>query len=678
MIAIGRLMGIMQQEEVPLGWNKLFIYITSAENGKTISKLGKASVQNGVCHWEDSIFHSIWISQHTNNHLIKLVVAMGSVRFGTLGEATIDLASYIKSETSTLSLPLKHCYHDTILQVQIQCLSPARNIREEHLDDENSYVEEMNVDYDDLDDKSDASDSTAFNNNVRPSHCNQLHNTSHPAELCSNETSLLASGSSSSGNQQENHSNNGNYSASGAINSDMKLQEQINDFGQQVSHRQHATLAKSLGSSTDLLDAAEVTINLLNAEAKMWETNARKLLNDVERLQKDLCSNSDKEKELEMELSALQKGCYGLKEEIEELKTMVEESSMAKQNDSENLKFQAEEMGKIIKELKDEIEYHKGLNNDFELQLKKALKSNIDLVSILQELEKTIEKQKMEIIDLSMTKFQFQDGTDYSHGHDDSEEYDFHLKKPVLPGKMRMDSSDSDLDMSSSKFPIKCLYEGIELKEFWSLELQEKIKNMESTVRFLEKSLAEKDEEMLKERGLMSKILEENEAKWKHKLFEKEQEIITIEKKLYEGIDAFEQEIRTLKQIMQELEARTCKNPSELCKVEEEMSMNILVKEVSDVYLLTQSEDVGNMHCLELDFQLESWKEFCSYLEDELSRTRAHLKMKELANAALEEKLQRCTNFLTAEVPSEGDMYNAPVPEIVVGEENLVWFSLEA
>lgn len=42
-------------------------------------------------------------------------------------------------------------------------------------DEENSYVEEMNVDYDDLDNKSDASDSTIFN----------LQNTCQPAELSS-------------------------------------------------------------------------------------------------------------------------------------------------------------------------------------------------------------------------------------------------------------------------------------------------------------------------------------------------------------------------------------------------------------------------------------------------------------------------------------------------------------
>lgn len=472
------------------------------------------------------------------------------------------------------------------------------------------------------------------------------------------QESHLSESSSSTGNQHIDQLNIGNYSASEAINLGMKHQDVMEkDIEQRIPRHQRATLAKSLGSSKDLMEAAEVTIKLLNEEAKMWENNTRKLLVDMERLQKDLCSNSDKEQELEMELSELQKECYRLKGEIEQLKTMVEESSMA---NSEKLL-----------ELKDEIEYHKRLNNDLHLQLKKSQKSNIELTSMLEELENTIERQKKEIIGLSMAKFQFQDGTDYSHVNDYSEDYDIHSKKPVLPSKIMLDSSESDLDISSSRFPIKCLYEGIELKEFWSLEMQEKLKNMEGTIRFLEKSLEEKDEEMLKQRGLMANMLEENEAKWKHRLFEKEQEIISIEKKLYEGIDSFDKKIRSLNQNMQELEeARTCKNPSETSKAEEEdLTMKILMKEVSDVYLLTQSSIGvgGGIQFSELDFQLDCWKEFCSYLEDELNKTRAHLKMQELANAALEDKLQRCSNFLRAEVPGESyDMYkyNAPVPEV--------------
>ena len=50
------------QLQVPKGWDKLFLSIISVETGRTITKSGKASVQNGICQWEEALSESIWIS----------------------------------------------------------------------------------------------------------------------------------------------------------------------------------------------------------------------------------------------------------------------------------------------------------------------------------------------------------------------------------------------------------------------------------------------------------------------------------------------------------------------------------------------------------------------------------------------------------------------------------------
>lgn len=66
--------------QIEKGWNNLFVSIISIETGETIAKSGKASVQNGKCHWEDSMLSTMWISedllQHNESFLLKLVVAM--------------------------------------------------------------------------------------------------------------------------------------------------------------------------------------------------------------------------------------------------------------------------------------------------------------------------------------------------------------------------------------------------------------------------------------------------------------------------------------------------------------------------------------------------------------------------------------------------------------------------
>lgn len=327
------------------------------------------------------------------------------------------------------------------------------------------------------------------------------------------------------------------------------LPDKMEDCGE-VSH---ASDTRSVCSSKDIMGAAQVTIELLHGEVKMWEENARKLMIDMERLQKDLKKKSKNKKDLEMELSASRKESDDLKEEIQRLTTLV------KQNDSRNLGFQIEEMDNVIKELKGEIKYHKELNHDLEVKLKKTQESNNDLVSILQKSKKKIEKQKMEITDLSMTSFQFQDTEKNSHVVEDSEEEDFSLIKEVLPEKMRKEFCHSDVDLSTNENAIRCLHEGIELQEFGNLELerqlmQEKQKSMESTIRLLQKTLDEKDQKIQTARRFMARTLEENEANWRNCLFEKEKQIINFEKKLHDGVNAFSNEISALTQRVQDLE----------------------------------------------------------------------------------------------------------------------------
>ncbi|XP_057426416.1 uncharacterized protein LOC130719828 [Lotus japonicus] len=536
-----------QALEIEKGWNMLFVSIISIETGETIAKSGKASVQNGQCHWEDSMLTTIWVSddslQDKETCLLKLVVAMGSPKFGTLGEATINLASYIRPETSTASLPLQHCSHGAILQVKIQCLTSRRK----HRKDSNSYVEEMSVGYDDVDSISDVSDNTFGRTGGSSSHCDQLEYTYYQGELISKRRLPLSTCSdydvdslessfpswiekfSQQNNvnewkakmnerQDSTYSKNGPYDTSRSIYSSSTPatsslgthhQENMDDL-RKVSRASDTASTRSAGSSKDVLAAAQVTMELLHGEVKMWEENARNLMIDVEGLRKELKKKSKNKRDLEIELSASRKENDELKEEIQRLATVV------KQNDSRNLKFQMEEMDNIIKGLKDEIKNQKGLNYNLVLKLKKTQESNVDLISILRKSEKIREKQKMEI---------------ERHGIEDSDEEDFSLSMEVLPEKMRKELCHSDFDICNNANAIRCLHEGIELQEFGNLELERRLmkqkqKNMECTIHFLERTLDEKE---------------------KH--------IISFEKKLSDGVNVFSDEILALTQRVLESKA---------------------------------------------------------------------------------------------------------------------------
>ncbi|XP_062157306.1 uncharacterized protein LOC133864890 isoform X4 [Alnus glutinosa] len=566
--------------QVPKGWDKLFVSIVSVETGRTISKSGKASVRNGTCQWEEGcLSESIWILPHDASKdnekcIVKLVVAKGSARFGTLGEATTNLADYITLGTSVpVSLPLKKCEHGTILQIKIECLTRRTKLRDEQFKDAKSYMEEMNVDYDDIDNKSDISDS-AFRS-VGSSSSQNLDSTFLSGEICGRDISFSALTSHRSfdsmegsigreivstrkklnggtnnltGKQDSTSSEDGcgSYSFSRASRSNNSpftsrlsgsgnhLHKQSEDFGQD-SHGSATSLLQNSASTKDLLDAAEVTIELLRAEARMWKKNARKLMTDLERLQKEFADQSNHQASLEVELAASHTKCDTLKQEIEQLKVLLEDS-MVKQNSSENLRFQVENVDHIQKELKDELKYQKDLNATLSLHLRKTQESNIELVSVLRELEDTLEKQKEEINNLSMAKSGYEDVEKHSHEHQGNS------NKHVLANEIRKASCESSLEGGAVEYLAHALQKGIGedngISELQLQQLQESQKNLESTIQILEKCMEEKDHEIETERGFKTQILMECEAEWRGRLVEKEEEIIHLKAKLSEALDS--------------------------------------------------------------------------------------------------------------------------------------------
>ncbi|XP_019249737.1 PREDICTED: myosin-2-like [Nicotiana attenuata] len=150
-------------------------------------------------------------------------------------------------------------------------------------------------------------------------------------------------------------------------------------------------------SSRNILEAAEDTIEELRIEAKMWERNARKLMLDLDILREEFSAQSKKQADLVMDLSAAYSEQGSLKKEIEKLKLMLEESTAKHTAKAEDSVFQSKSQNHIQEELENEIRHQQELNASLALQLKGSQESNVELLSLLQELEETIEQQKVEI-----------------------------------------------------------------------------------------------------------------------------------------------------------------------------------------------------------------------------------------------------------------------------------------
>ncbi|KAG9441701.1 hypothetical protein H6P81_017555 [Aristolochia fimbriata] len=487
--------------QVPKGWDKLFVSVTSVETGKTVAKSNKTVVRNGTCRWAETFSESIWVAQDDASKefeecLFKFVLAMGSARSGILGETTINLTKYIKRKDAVnVSLPLKKCSYETMLQFKIQCVTP-KSRDEKQLKETNFSVEDLTTGYDDIDKKSDGSD--VLSRSIGSSSSNQFGSNYYPGDFGSQDMSHSASGSHRSsdsgevsigrtlsspvnnfpadlynpyGRQDSAGSQSNTTFSMGAnddplrfnppsFNSKTVLPNQWQEVTRYSPSRAHTTLAQRTpnSSSKDLLEAAEDTIEELRSEAKMWERNARKLKLDLDTVNREYSEQSKHQKDLNLELSAAYSERDGLKVEIDQLQQLLEELRA-----SDILK-RTENVANLQQQLEDELKFHKQCNSDLSLQLKKTQESNIELVAILQELEETIERQRQEIEHLSSRK-------------------------------MKM------------------------------LELQESEKKLQVYVESLEKSLEEKNQEI-------KLTLLESDAEWKNKLLAKEVEVTKLHEKL--------------------------------------------------------------------------------------------------------------------------------------------------
>ncbi|MCD7468887.1 hypothetical protein HAX54_007434 [Datura stramonium] len=440
--------------QVPKGWDRLSLSLICVETGKTVAKLGKSLVKNGSCQWPETLLESVWISQDDSSSLeleeslYKFVVSMGSARSGLLGEGTINLSSYVGSRMSSpVLLPLKKCNQGTTLQVKIHCLTPRSKFRDEPKS-LGSGMKEQGLDHD-VASKSNESGNFSAGSDVLPY---DAGSNSGPSKFEIKEKSFSASGSNNSFSSTESFTRKEKFPSRNHLKNEGSKQVRAspdhtspqNDYliddqtvSNQSSYNTKATglmehlqnnrkdfTASSVttsSSSRNLLEAAEDTIEELRIEAKMWERNARKLMLDLDILREEFTTQSKKQADLVMDLSAAYSEQGNLKKEIENLKLMLEEST-AKHDVAEDSIFHPKGQNHIQEELENEIRHQQELNASLALQLKGSQESNIELVSLLQELEESIELQKVEIEKFSSLHLRLADTTADSQEQEESEE----------------------------------------------------------------------------------------------------------------------------------------------------------------------------------------------------------------------------------------------------------------
>nr|XP_048326676.1 myosin-10-like [Ziziphus jujuba var. spinosa] len=187
----------------------------------------------------------------------------------------------------------------------------------------------------------------------------------------------------------------------------------------------------------------------------MWEQNTRKLMIDLERLRKELYDQLKKRASLEAELFELYMQCVNMKQEIKQLNTSLYEARATRMDDTQ-------------KELEDELKFQKESIVNLSMQLKKSIEANGELVSVVQEHEGSIEKQKTELNKLTVAKSQFEEIQGEQFQDQENLEKRRLLKKSKLLGQkvqkletecVQLAKGNSNLQHELDDLPRKSEYE---------------------------------------------------------------------------------------------------------------------------------------------------------------------------------------------------------------------------
>lgn len=408
--------------------------------------------------------------------------------------------------------------------------------------------------------------------------------------------------------QCRNHVDDHSQSSHSSFNSRITYSEDHSKDNQQ----ELTTLLRTSGSSKSLLEAAEDTINELYEEAKMWERDARKLMVELDLLRKELSEQSKNQATLDIELAAANAEREGLKKEVDGLKLLVEKLN-EKQAVLEDSTINGEYAMNIQNELENEIKVLKEYNANLALQLKGSQEANIELISVLKELEETTEKQRTEIHNILDLQTRFSDMVDSIREKDEE-------RKKLM------------LQLQQS---------------------QQSEKALQAQVQFLEQALEEQNRTIHNTERL-TKLNFHNtytETEYRHELSAKEEEIFSLKAKLSKFIKDDEElssaemesknigdaslirEIESLKAKLEELE-RDCdeltdENLELLFKIKEkvansqdekESSMNYMGEKIKRKIRDDYNLSIQELESLKMELEAEVKK-----LDKELVQRRAEM-----------------------------------------------------
>ncbi|XP_073042895.1 uncharacterized protein [Primulina eburnea] len=397
--------------------DELMVSLIPADTGKPTAKSYKAVARDGRCLWENPVYETVKFNREPKSGKIherkyNFVVGMAPPKAGRIGEASIDFSSYAEANKVTLvSLPLENSHSEAILHVSIQRIQESidqRDLGEIENVKMNSKDHSLRAQflYNDIDgtakdDSFEVVDARFNQDNAQISEPKRNGRTSSESDAtlsssesssgidtpwepqikndgihCGNGESQGAKCDGMKGIYEEHHRSQWDWIENSALEAST---DDSSSTPREASLRQHSE------SSSDVVENLQSDVAALSRQAEMSEL-------ELQALRKQIVKESKRGQDLSLEIVFLKEENSALKEECARLEGFQRQS---------HLNFEGEDSRILVKELRQELNHTKELNDNLRIQLQKTQESNAELILAVQDLDEMLENKNQEITSLS-------------------------------------------------------------------------------------------------------------------------------------------------------------------------------------------------------------------------------------------------------------------------------------
>ncbi|KAK9079666.1 hypothetical protein SSX86_001339 [Deinandra increscens subsp. villosa] len=371
----------------------LVISVIPADIGKPTSRLEKAKIKDGSCYWEKPHYETVKFVHDPKNgkfheKIYHFALATGSSKSGSVGEASIDFASFAEAaKICSLSLPLKNAKCAAFLHVSIQRVQESLDQREiDGSENANRYDRTLRA---------------------------QLSNSDK-------EESITTNPSENHGDLADNRDRQGSSGSditlsASDISSGLETLQEPEPKKTEPIHEPSVTTAyeERHMSQWDWLDGSPTELSTDDSSPRTGEPVLEEIPEDgspdaiIKKLKTELEVLARQADVTELELQTLRKQivkerkkglelCREVNALNEERNTFKEECEKLKENKKRTQEAKVKVAGDpwdLVDELRQELNYEKDLNSNLQVQLQKTQESNAELILAVQDLDAMLEQK---------------------------------------------------------------------------------------------------------------------------------------------------------------------------------------------------------------------------------------------------------------------------------------------